>query len=139
MTFYEGVGFLLLSCCLIVYSLVSHAQAHIEWKQSPYLFPLLIALFLLPLSLSIIKQGLGACEHVDGKFQDKPTLIMIAATALYLGIMGYVGFLFSTSLFLLFIMRYLGEKRLVVIISLAVLFPVVLYLLFGMLLHVMLP
>ncbi len=64
---------------------------------------------------------------------------MIAATALYIGIMGYVGFLFSTSLFLLFIMRYLGEKRWVVIISLAVLFPVVLYLLFAMLLHVMLP
>lgn len=139
MTCYEGIAFLLLSVSLIVYSLVNHAEAQVEWKQSPYLFPLLIAVFLLPFSLSVIKQGAGQCPQESGKFQGKPTLVMVAATALYIASMGLLGFLVSTALFLLFIIRYLGERRWVVTISIAILFPVVLYLLFAMLLHVMLP
>lgn len=138
-TFFEGICFLLLSCGLCVYALVHHMQAHIEWKQSPYLFPLLIALFLLPLSLSIIRQGLWESEHKEEQFQGKPTLVMILATTLYIASMGFLGFVASTFLFLLCIIRYLGEKRWVVSIGLALVFPVVLYVLFAMLLHVMLP
>lgn len=138
-TFFEGIGFLLLACGLCVYALVHHMQADIEWRQSPYLFPLLIALFLLPLSLSIMRQGLEESAHKDEEFQGKPTLVMILATTLYIASMGLLGFVASTFLFLLCIIRYLGEKRWAVSIGLSLVFPVVLYVLFAMLLHVMLP
>lgn len=139
MTLYEGLVFFLLSCCLSVYSLVHHAQAEVVWKQSPYLFPLLVSFFLLPLSLSVIKQGLGECGQTKEQFQGRTTLVMICSVALYIVFMGYLGFIVSTSIFIMFTIRYLGEKRWVVSISLALLFPLVLYWLFATLLHVMLP
>ncbi len=139
MTFYEGVGFLLLACSLVVYALYHHAEAQVPWKQSPYLFPLLIALFLFPLALSVIKEGLHEQRRENTAFQGKAVLVVIAATALYIGLMGVVGFLISTVLFLVLIIGYLGEKRRVLVVGIAILFPCILYVLFAMLLHVMLP
>jgi len=53
----EGFVFLLGSVLLGVYSLVLHVLSKAKWKMSPYLFPLLLAVFLFLLSLSLLQEG----------------------------------------------------------------------------------
>ena len=57
-TFWEGVFLLFVSVFGVVMSLISHKDFNVEWKLSPYLFPLIISFFLLFLSISIILDGL---------------------------------------------------------------------------------
>ncbi len=136
----EGFIFLLVSLCAIVYSLVEHQRAKVVWQQSPYLFPLLVAVFLLPLSLSLLRSA--GKENKDGEpmlFLVRDTVVVALGTVVYVIVMPHLTFLVSTVLFLFALFFYLGERRYLLISLLSVGFTSLMYLLFGKLLHVMLP
>ncbi len=136
----EGFVFLLLSLSAIVYSLVEHQRSKVVWQQSPYLFPLVVAMFLLPLSLSLLRSaGKENKGDTPALFLVRDTTVVVLATMVYVILMPYLTFLVSTTLFLFGLLFYLGERRYLFISLLSVGFTSLMYLLFGKLLHVMLP
>ena len=181
----EGYAFLLLSVALATYSLVLHEASNAKWKMSAYLFPLVLAVFLFFLSLTLLQEGrkeakaeqaralmdfdpenanpsldtaVHTSDHGDHKEQGvsqkqsirslfavlmqqpwKDSLAFALITALYVASITLVGFVVATTLFLAFSFVYLKEKRKWLILTLSLSFPLVVYVLFGMLLHVMLP
>lgn len=145
----EGLFFLVASTALFVYSLYFHADSGSQWKQSPYLFPLVIAVFLFLLSLSLLREGRqeGSANRADGEVAQGPvadiswkkTAVVTLLVFAYMQGIGLVGFILATFLFLVATFLYLKERRLWLIASLSIAFPLVVYVLFGMLLHVMLP
>ena len=139
----EGALFLALALGLLVYALHSHFSGiPVAWTLSPSLFPLLIGGLLLVLSISLLYQGFR------GRAEDAPdpppvswgraAVTMGAALACFL-LMPLAGFVLATAGFLLFMFLYLGERRPVLLILLPLGFSSALYLLFGKLLHVLLP
>ena len=61
----ESVLFFVLGVSLLVYSLVNHYSVQIEWGLSPYLFPAVIAVFMIILSVTLFAGGIRAGEkHV---------------------------------------------------------------------------
>ena len=50
----EAIILLVVSVFGIVMSILSHNSFNVEWKLSPYLFPLLISVFLLVLSIFLL-------------------------------------------------------------------------------------
>ncbi|MGH0052590.1 MAG: tripartite tricarboxylate transporter TctB family protein [Sphaerochaetaceae bacterium] len=136
----EGFVFLFLALSAIIYALREHQQAKIVWSQSPYLFPLLIALFLLPLSLSLIRSSRKESVHGEQTlFLVRDTVVVALSTLVYIVVMPYLTFFVSTVLFLFGVFFYLGERRYLLIGLLSLGFPALMYVLFGRLLHVMLP
>ncbi len=136
----EGIFFLLCSLALIAYSLSEHYAAHVEWKQSPYLFPLLIAFFLLPLSLALLRQAHSLKkDSPNPEFLFRDTVIVGGMTLLYIVIMPYITFIIATILLLIGLFLYLGERRYVLIGVLSVGFTLIIYAIFDIALHVMLP
>lgn len=68
----EGIFFLLLGGALLWHGLESHSRAFIkDWSQSPYLFPVLVAVLLGALAVSLLCQGaraaVGAQTAVAGR------------------------------------------------------------------------
>lgn len=139
----EGFVFLILSLALFIYSMILHRLSNTEWKMSPYLFPLVISIFLAFLSLSLLKEGKQLKKENDreeGIASNWKDVIYIAIfTLVYCILIGVITFIPATSLFLLVSFWYLGERKRYLILLISLLFPVILYVLFGMLLHVMLP
>jgi hypothetical protein len=174
----EGFAFLLGSVSLAVYSLVLHVGSKAKWKMSPYLFPLLLAVFLFLLSLSLLqegkkerreqeeenpeKQGLvgeGPLQYMEAvseqgipqkkesthfftSLREKPwkdAIVFALLSLVYILGITLVGFVVSTTLFLAVSFVHLKERRVYLILVLSVSFPLIVYVLFGMLLHVMLP
>lgn len=57
----EGMFFLLLGGALLWHGLENHSKAFIkDWSQSPYLFPVLVAVLLGVLAVSLLYQGMWA-------------------------------------------------------------------------------
>lgn len=162
----EGIVFLLSSLLLGVYSLTLHTESQAEWKMSAYLFPLVIAVFLFFLSISLMLEGKKERLSQDALKQESNTIVgkdtiqeqkeittlasiwknpskgaALFALISFAYIMGInlVGFLISTGLFLVASFAYLKERRVAVLIGLSIGFTLVVYVLFGMVLHVMLP
>lgn len=176
----EGFVFLLGSVLLAVYSLVLHALSNAKWKMSPYLFPLVIAVFLFLLSLSLLQEGKKERQTRDERepegqkltskiiFPQKvgeqvgsekatnvkrlslffasllkkttnDALVFAFVSLVYVMSIGLVGFVVATALFLAVSFVLLKERRVWLVIVLSIAFPLIVYLLFGMLLHVMLP
>ncbi len=69
----------------------------------------------------------------------KDSLLFALICLLYILLIAPLGFVVATVLFLALSFYYLKERRVALIGVLSLSFPVVVYLLFGMLLHVMLP
>ncbi|HKL60470.1 MAG TPA: tripartite tricarboxylate transporter TctB family protein, partial [Sphaerochaeta sp.] len=67
------------------------------------------------------------------------SLVFALITALYIMSIALVGFVVATTLFLALSFVYLKERRKWLLLVLSLSFPLVVYVLFGMLLHVMLP
>ncbi|HKM08225.1 MAG TPA: tripartite tricarboxylate transporter TctB family protein [Sphaerochaeta sp.] len=162
----EGFVFLLSSLLLSVYSLILHKESQADWKMSAYLFPLVIAVFLFLLSISLLLEGKKerlsqeAQEQESNNTIDNDTIqeqkeittlasmcknpwkdaaLFALLSLLYIMCINLVGFLVSTGLFLVASFAYLKERRVAVIIVLSIVFTLVVYVLFGMVLHVMLP
>jgi len=150
----EGFVFLLGSVLLGVYSLVLHVLSKAKWKMSPYLFPLLLAVFLFLLSLSLLQEGRKerqAQEMQDTEQQTpeaegspkqkgwKDAAVFALISLAYILSISLVGFVVATVMFLVGSFVYLKERRIWLVIALSIAFPLIIYVLFGMLLHVMLP
>ena len=71
----EGFAFLLGSVSLAVYSLVLHVGSKAKWKMSPYLFPLLLAVFLFLLSLSLLQEGKKERREQEEEKPEKQGLV----------------------------------------------------------------
>lgn len=137
--------FFILAIALIIYSLVNHySTAKLEWKLSPYLFPVLIAVFIGALSISLLADGkrqIRLNEKSDKKaaIHWKGVLFTIGSSIAYYGIMRFLTFVPSTILFLVAMFLHLGERRIWLIALISVVCSLLIYIIFGVMLHVMLP
>lgn len=140
-TFWEGVFLFVVSVFGISMSFISHKDFNVEWKLSPYLFPLIISFFLLILSISIIMQGLKdeSEKKEKSKIDIKSLLIFGLICLLYLLVFNFLGFVLSTIILLVLLMMLLGERRWWFILLVSVISSLVIYLLFAKYLSVMLP
>ena len=140
-TFWEGVFLFVVSVFGISMSFISHKDFNVEWKLSPYLFPLIISFFLLILSISIIMQGLKdeSEKKEKSKIDIKSLLIFGLVCILYLLIFNFLGFVLSTIILLVLLMMLLGERRWWFILLVSVISSLIIYLLFAKYLSVMLP
>ena len=140
-TFWEGVFLFVVSVFGISMSFISHKDFNVEWKLSPYLFPLIISFFLLILSISIIMQGLKneSEKKEKSKIDIKSLLIFGLICILYLLVFNFLGFVLSTIILLVLLMMLLGERRWWFILLVSVISSLVIYLLFAKYLSVMLP
>ena len=137
--FWEGVVLFFVSVYGIVMAFLSHRNFNVEWKLSPYLFPLLISMFLLVLSITLMLQRDEGVKKEKGKGSWKTLLLFAVACVGYILVFSFLGFIISTILLLLAVMMILGEKRWWFILSVSVISSVVVYLLFAKYLSVMLP
>lgn len=136
----EGAIFFVFSVFGIIFSIKSHIALDMEWKLSPYLFPLAISIMLFFLSISLILEGRrkGSEERkVVNHYMEM--LLYILICFIYYLLLPFVGFLISTAAFLIFTFRLLGLKKWPLIILLSVIATLFVYVLFALTLHVMLP
>ncbi len=143
----EAIFFLIISISLMIYSLKNHySTLGLQWKISPYLFPLLIAIFIGLLSISLFIEGIrdnrsldkgNECKCTNTKWKD--VLFTILVSVSYYIAMGLIGFIASTLIFLVALFIYLGEKRIWLIALISIISTLSVYIIFGVLLHVMLP
>lgn len=135
------------SAGLLAYSLYHHYfdRNTSEWKTSPYLFPTLIAVFGLLLTVSLITDGLRECraggeeKKAGGRKNFVGVLVLIAAALAYYFLLPLIHFIPATLLFLAFLFIYLGERTWWKIVLLTVIATGLIYVLFGIALHVRLP
>lgn len=146
----EGVQCLLffaIGAGLLVYSLYQHSHSSIDWVMSPYLFPLLISIFLLLLAVGLVAETIGKTKAETGQEETKNNgsayrgklLLSVAGILAYYLAMPYLGFIFSSLLFLAAMFWLLGERRWQLILLLSAGTTFILYGIFHGLLHVMLP
>lgn len=141
----DAILFFMLSVALLVYALVNHYSSRkLEWKISPYLFPVMISVFICALSFSLFTDGIRQIksnEKEKGKTDAhwKGVVFTIAASVIYYAIMDIIKFIPATILFLAAMFLYLGERRIWLIALISVLCALSIYIIFGVLLHVMLP
>lgn len=141
----EGSLIFALALGLAVYSLRNHyGTAGLEWKLSPYMFPFLISIFLGALSFSLIADGLykirtSATSSRKATPLWKRSVLMFFIAIAYFLIMNLLSFIPATMLFLVVSFLFLGERRLWLIGVLSIATSVIIYVLFDVLLHVMLP
>ncbi len=146
----EGMQCLLffgLGVGLLVYSLYQHSHSNIDWVMSPYLFPLLISIFLLLLAVSLAAETIRNAKIETGQEKMKNSgaayrgkfLLSVAGILVYYLVMPYLGFILSSLLFLAAMFWLLGERRWQLILLLSAGTTFILYGIFHGLLHVMLP
>jgi len=145
----EGLAVLTAGLALGVYSIISFRRSAVQtaWILSPWLFPMLLAVFAAALGAALLG---GGCRETaarrDEKSADAPdgrrALRVLAAALLvaaYCALLPLLRFLPATALFLAGMMLFLGERRWWVIAAVAVAAPLVLYALFALFLGVRLP
>lgn len=142
----DSMLFFALGVSILIYSLASHYSMNVEWKLSPYLFPILISLFIIALSFSLFVETVhkdnGEAADAESAKDDadwKDVLKYVLAAAAYYVIMPHIGFLISNTLFLSFLFLLLGERSWQKIVVLSISTTAVVYVLFHSFLHVMLP
>lgn len=147
-TFQDAIFFFAVSIALIVYSFIKHYSGiKIEWKMSPYLFPILISVFMLVLSFILFSQSLKEIKAQEGETQEKEMeyfnlrnfLATLAIVILYYISMKYVSFVIATIILLAVMLLLLGERRWWVVALVSVLTTGVIYAIFGLGLKVNLP
>ncbi len=140
----EGVFFFICAAALLIYSFGKHYSGiTVEWKLSPYLFPILAGGLLLALSVSLIAQGVKeSAKSADEErvyFNYKNFLATVGIAIAYYLTVKYITFLGATLLLLLGMLLVLGERRRSVLILVPILTTGAIYVIFGVLLRVNLP
>jgi hypothetical protein len=147
----ESLFVFALGAALLWYSLAEHyGGPKVEWKMSPYLFPSLVAVFLMLLAISLLCDGLsqlkGAKNASAGSRDDstkeakwKTVLVTIALAVVYFLVLPFLTFIPATIIFLSAFIFFLGERRYWLIALIAVISSVALWAIFGIALGVMLP
>lgn len=142
----EGLAVLTAGLALGVYSITSFRRSAVQtaWILSPWLFPMLLAVFAAALGAALL--GGGCRETAESRNADKPdargALRALAAAlmvAAYCALLPLLHFLPASALFLAGMMLFLGERRWWSIAAVAVAAPLVLYALFALFLGVRLP
>lgn len=142
----EGLAVLTAGLALGVYSIISFRRSAVQtaWILSPWLFPMLLAVFAAALGAALL--GGGCRETAKSRNADKPdargALRVLAAAlmvAAYCALLPLLHFLPASALFLAGMMLFLGERRWWSIAAVAVAAPLVLYALFALFLGVRLP
>lgn len=105
----------------------------------PDFFPKVVSVILFILSGMILYGNLKKIRKNTKNNMDKNTLIIIVLFAIYIFIMGKIGYLVSTILFALSIISILKKDNIILKIVYSILFPVGLYLLFTYAFKVSLP
>ena len=134
---------------LLLYSLSLHYNGPtVLWKMSPSLFPVLISVFLMLLSVSLFFDGLHQIKEeraskntgeTETGIKVRPVLITIALSIAYFVLMPYVTFIPCTILFLGIFIFTLGERRYWMIALVAVISALAIWAAFGLALGVRLP
>lgn len=145
----DALLFAVFGIALLIHALSKHyAQAMPDWKMSPYLFPLLVSIFLILLSVSLVADGRRELKQSAEPKQNeaslqltygKKVLFAVLFSIAYYILMPILTFIPSTILFLTVMFLYLGERRPLVIGLISVLTAVIVYALFALGLNVMLP
>ncbi len=158
----EGIFFILLSGVLFWYGIDSYSKSfNKDWSQSPYLFPVLVAVLMALLAISLLCQGIkekpaaeagpGAPAHQTGAVLVVLGLSLIYYLALAMLKIPYITIgIFSWSLtisnfevvtvvFLFAMMFYLGVRKIPVLILVPLGTSLFLSVTFRTMLHVLLP
>ena len=147
-TFREGLAVLAAGLALGAYSLISFRRSAVQtaWILSPWLFPMLLAVFAALLGAALLGGCRETAERRDEQSAGKPdglrarrVFITALMAAAYCALLPLIRFLPATALFLAAMMLFLGERRWWVIAAVAVAAPLVLYALFALGLGVRLP
>lgn len=147
-TFQDAVFVGVCSAGLLSYSLYHHYfdKNTSEWKTSPFLFPTLIAVFGLLLTLSLVADALRELRAGEGAGTKSGSgknlvgvLVLIGAAVVYYFLLPLLHFIPATILFLTGLFLYLGERKWWKIALLSVITTVAIYALFGMMLNVRFP
>lgn len=147
-SFQDSIFVGLCATALLIYSLYHHYfdRNTSDWKTSPYLFPTLISVFGLLLTVSLIMDGLQELRSGEEKKKNTGSkrnltgvLVLIAASLVYYLLMPILHFIPATILFLAALFIYLGERKWWKIALLAVITTLAIYALFGKGLNVRLP
>lgn len=136
----EGVVLFLTSTFLIFESLKLHNNK--SWALSPALFPLIITLFILVLSVVLMFKGLREKKTDIGTSSmgnSKKLGLVLLISFLYLIALPRLHFLLSSMLYLLFFLLILGERKWLTLVSISVLTPIFIEYIFSNLLNVYLP
>ena len=136
-------SFFVFACglALMAYSLINHDSSKISWSLSPYLFPFVISIFVIVLSVTLFFGSLKSDRKVKEKSKIlwKPVLSFLAAVSAYYILMPFLGFIISNILLLCGLFVLLGQKIWWKILLLSVTVTFAIYWLFHSFLHVMLP
>lgn len=141
----DGVVVLLLGIALCVYSFYMYYTAKVvtEWKMSPYLFPVLISVFAIALSVSLFadakRELVDAVEKKAEPANLKKVVIVVALAVAYYVLLDFITFIPATIVYLVAMFIFFGERKWWLIALLAAATSGIIYVLFGMLLHVRLP
>jgi len=140
----DAVFVFLFGVALMAHSLKEHYGGNTqEWKLSAYLFPILVAIFLILLSIALLFDGLhqlkNAHEEAGEKVAWKPVLVVIALSIAYYFAIKPLHFIPATIIFLGLLIFFLGERRMWLIALISVISVFTLYGIFGIALKVMLP
>ncbi len=148
-TIQESILFFVLSIALLAYAIYKHYTGlPVSWEMSPYLFPVLISVFLFLLSISLFadgrkqyaaQRGSGEASAPKTPTDWKSTLFTVLAAIAYFLLMPVITFTPATILFLVAMFWFLRERRWWLVALLSVATAGLIYVLFGILLNVMLP
>ncbi len=148
----EFILFFILSILLIAYALINHydtggaysALSNLDWKTSPYLFPILIGIALALLSFFLLNKGIKEMRLKKDNMSKEAinqralAVTIIASLAYYKG-MAFIGFIPSTLFFLAFMFIFFGIKKAWLVALVSIAFSLGIYGIFAILLKVMLP
>ena len=145
----DSIVVLGLGLALGIFSIYSffHSKVKAEWIMSPYLFPMLIAVFAIAMAYCLFMEGkhqvdaerAGTPAVKGDPIKLKSVVIVVGLSILYYVLMRVITFIPATVLFLAALMWFMGERRWKVLIPVAVLAPLVIYALFALGLNVRLP
>lgn len=164
-TTYEGIFLMIFGISLIIYSLISYSNSfNKDWSQSPYAFPMLVAIFICILSISLLVQGFNKSKQTENNKQanyiTKPNvrgvIIILAMSAIYYVALSLVKmpmftltiaslaisistFEVATILFLFAMLFYLKVRKKLVLALVPIFTTILLSIAFRTLLNVLLP
>ncbi len=109
----------------------------------PSFFPWLITVALCALSLALLGQGIQKLKAANGAAADqtdrKIPILALAAIAVYLGVLPYLGFVPASIIFFAALMWLYGARNWIVIAAGAVCGPLILFVLFRYGFNIILP
>ena len=126
---------------LLIYALYNHTTGvEIEWSMSAYLFPVLLSIFSILISISFFMSGRHSREsEASSKFVSKKLLMMLSILFIYYLVLEVLTFVPSTIILLSALLFLLGEKRIWMICIISVSATLLIYFLFSIVLNVRFP